>query len=62
MSLLVTRKPQESIDCYLPNGETITVTIVEVRGQCVRVSIAAPRSVRILRTELVERGEPDGNR
>jgi sRNA-binding carbon storage regulator CsrA len=28
----------------------------------VRVSIAAPRSVRILRTELVERGEPDGNR
>ena len=34
-------------------GENIVVTIVEVRGNKVRIGIEAPRDVRVLREELV---------
>lgn len=33
-------------------GEGITVTIVEVRGNQVRLGIEAPKDVRVLREEL----------
>ena len=35
-------------------GDNIRVTIVEVRGDKVRVGIEAPRDVQVLRAELLE--------
>jgi carbon storage regulator CsrA len=46
--LVLTRKTQEKIQI----GENITVTILRVKGQAVRVGIDAPRDVRVIRTEL----------
>lgn len=46
--LVLTRKINEEIRI----GDNITVTILKVRGQIVRVGIEAPKDVRILRSEL----------
>ncbi len=46
--LVLTRKLQEQIKI----GDEIVVTILQVRGQSVRVGIQAPKSVRVLRAEL----------
>jgi carbon storage regulator CsrA len=46
--LVLTRKLQEQIRI----GDDIVVTILQVRGQSVRVGIEAPRNVRVLRAEL----------
>jgi carbon storage regulator len=35
-------------------GEDITITVIEVRGDVVRVGIDAPRSVQVHRGELLE--------
>jgi carbon storage regulator CsrA len=53
--LVLTRKSGEKV--VIGNG--VTVTVVEVQGKRVRVGIAAPGQVRILRGELACRqGEP----
>ena len=46
--LVLTRKSKESIEI----GENVTVTILAVEGNKVRVGITAPRSVNIVRTEI----------
>jgi carbon storage regulator CsrA len=46
--LVLTRKCQEKIQI----GENITITIVRVKGQSVRVGIEAPRDMKVLRSEL----------
>ena len=46
--LVLTRKCQEKIQI----GENITITIVRVKGQSVRVGIDAPRDMKVMRTEL----------
>lgn len=48
--LVLTRRPGEKI--YV--GNNITVTVVEIKGNRVRVGIEAPDSVPILRAELNE--------
>ena len=42
-------------------GDNIRVTIVEVRGDKVRVGIDAPRDLQVLRAELLETQEGDAN-
>ena len=49
--LVLSRKKGESIQI----ADGIIVTIADVRGGRVRLSIDAPRSVRICRSELLER-------
>ena len=49
--LVLTRKLQEQITI----GDDIVITILQVRGQAVRVGIEAPRNVRVLRAELADR-------
>ena len=49
--LVLTRKQKEVIKI----GDNITVTIMRVHGQTVRVGIDAPRDVRVMRGELLER-------
>ena len=46
--LVLTRKNQEKIQI----GENITITIVRIKGNSVRVGIEAPDDVRVVRGEL----------
>ena len=46
--LVLTRKSQEKIQI----GDNITITILRVKGQTVRVGIEAPRSTKVIRGEL----------
>ena len=46
--LVLTRKPNEKIHI----GNDITITVIRVKGQQVRLGIEAPRNVRVLRAEL----------
>jgi carbon storage regulator len=50
--LVLTRKLQQQIRI----GEQITVTILRVKGNTVRVGIQAPRDVRVIRGELPKAG------
>ncbi|MBF0606440.1 MAG: carbon storage regulator CsrA [Candidatus Magnetobacterium sp. LHC-1] len=49
--LVLTRKSEEAIKL----GDLITITIVEIKGNKVRLGIDAPSGVRIYRKELYER-------
>jgi carbon storage regulator len=46
--LVLSRKRSESLHI----GDDVTVTVLEVRGNVVRLGIHAPSSVRVLRAEL----------
>jgi carbon storage regulator CsrA len=46
--LVLTRKTQEKIRI----GDNITITILRVKGQTVRVGIEAPRTTKVIRGEL----------
>lgn len=48
--LALTRKPGERIMI----GEDVIVTVVDVKGDSVRLAIEAPKSVKILRGEIYE--------
>lgn len=51
--LVLSRKVGESVVI----GDDVTITILEVRGDIVRVGIDAPRSVAVHRAELLEQLE-----
>ncbi|MBD7909606.1 carbon storage regulator CsrA [Sporosarcina gallistercoris] len=48
--LVLSRKPNETIRI----GEDIEIRIIEVKGDTIRIGIEAPKSVDILRGELVQ--------
>ena len=47
--LVLTRKPGERIVI----GEDITVTVLEVQGNRIRLGIEAPKEIPVMREELV---------
>lgn len=49
--LCLSRKSQESILI----GDNITIQIIRISGDKVRIGITAPRDMNIVRTELLER-------
>ncbi|MEX2113518.1 MAG: carbon storage regulator [Pirellulales bacterium] len=49
--LVLTRKTKQQIQV----GPNITITILQIKGQAVRVGIEAPQDVAVLRTELAQR-------
>ena len=46
--LVLTRRPGESVMV----GDEVTITVLEVRGDVVRLGIQAPRSVQVHREEV----------
>jgi carbon storage regulator len=48
--LVLTRKPNQSIVI----GDDIELTVIEVRGDQVRIGIEAPRSISVHRKEIYE--------
>lgn len=57
--LVLSRKVQES----LVIGPDVTVTVLAIRGQRIQLGIDAPRSVVVLREEIVPtQGEPGEDR
>ncbi len=46
--LVLTRKPNQQIHI----GDSITVSVVKVRGNTIRLGIEAPKNVRIMRAEV----------
>jgi carbon storage regulator len=52
--LVLSRKPGQKIHI----GDNITVTIVEIQGNRVRLALEAPNDVRILRAELTPEARP----
>jgi carbon storage regulator len=48
LMLVLSRKPGEQLRI----GDNITITVVEVRGNRVKIGIEAPRSVGVVRSEL----------
>lgn len=46
--LVLSRKLTESIHI----GDSVVVTVLEIRGKRVRIGIAAPKEVHVLRSEL----------
>jgi carbon storage regulator CsrA len=52
--LVLSRKAKQQIQI----GEDITVTVVRVKGQAVRVGVEAPDDVRVLRAELPRTNVP----
>ena len=58
--LALSRNKGESIVCRTKSGEEITITVVKSKnGQC-KLAIDAPESVRILREELITKGNGSG--
>lgn len=53
--LVLTRKLQETIHI----GDNITITIVRIQGNTVRVGIEAPGDVRVVRGEVAARDEAE---
>ena len=51
--LVLTRKLQEQIRI----GDNVTITVLRVKGQAVRIGIEAPRDVRVVRGELPREGQ-----
>lgn len=49
--LILTRRPDETITI----GDQITVTVIDVRGDMVRLGITAPADVRVDRLEVRRR-------
>ena len=48
--LILTRRPGESINI----GDDIEISVLEIRGNQVRLGINAPTDVLVLRSELLE--------
>ncbi len=57
--LALSRNKGESIVGRTKSGEEITITVIECGGRC-KLAIDAPESVRILREELITKGNGSG--
>ena len=53
--LILTRRPGETLIIETPDGERITVTVLDVKGSQVRIGTDAPADMAIVRVELLDR-------
>ena len=54
--LSLTRRPSEAVHIDTPEGR-VTVTVIQVRGQNVRLAFEAPRRIPIMRSEVTPNRE-----
>jgi carbon storage regulator len=53
--LVLTRRPEDGLVLTLPgSGERIVITVLGVEGDKVKLGIAAPKTVTVLRQELCD--------
>lgn len=52
--LVLSRKKNESIVISLGGGEEITVVVVEIRGNYVRLGVEAPKEIPVHRREVYD--------
>jgi len=52
--LILSRKPNESIEVTTLDGDTINLMITKINGSQVKVGVTAPADCSILRKELIE--------
>ena len=50
--LVLSRQREQSIICTTPSGERIEVTVMDIRGDKVRLGFTADRSIEIDRSEI----------
>lgn len=53
--LNLTRRPGETIVMTLPSGETIRITVLNIKGNQVRIGTDAPNHIAVDRQEIYER-------
>ena len=53
-ALVLTRKIGEDIVVQLDSGEEVRIRLKQLRRNQARISVSAPRRLRILRAELLE--------
>jgi len=58
--LVLSRKVGETIVITAPDGTQIVLMLVEVRGDKVRIGIAAPRTYTVYREEIQQRISSNG--
>jgi carbon storage regulator len=51
--LILSRKPGENIRLFLEDGREITIEVLSVGSRAVRIGIDAPKSINIVRGELL---------
>lgn len=56
--LVLTRKKSESI---IIGDQLVTITVVEIKGNCVRIGIEAAREIPVHRAEVRDRITAEGN-
>jgi len=56
--LVLTRRLSETVRIFLPDGEHIDITIVDLDRNRARIGIKADRRILIYRTELLVDGAP----
>ena len=56
--LVLSRRKEETIMI----GDDIRITVIEIRGGCVRLGITAPQSDRVYRQEVYDRIQREGDR
>ena len=59
--LILTRRVGETIIIDLPTGEQVEVTVLGVKGNQVRIGTDAPADLKIVREELLEKSQADGD-
>lgn len=50
--LVLTRRTEERIDYFMPDGSRAELTLLGIRGEQARLGLDAPSHIRILRGEL----------
>ncbi len=58
--LVLSRKVGETVIITAPDGTSLVVMLVEVRGDKVRIGIAAPKSYAVNREEIQQRISANG--
>lgn len=53
--LVLTRRPGEELIITLPDGSLITVAVLGLRGNQIRLGVEAPKNVAVDRLEIYQR-------